>query len=517
MSKSHPLQWRFGQSTVPRYGIAVLSVAIAIALAELLTVLLHTEPIASLMISAVMFAAWFGGFGPGLLAIALAVLAIHYYVAAPLNSFAVKSSLLSLGVAELPRLILFSIAAAFVNILSSTQRAAIQSIRRSRDELLAALEHQRQIEGALRQSEMYLAEAQQLSRTGSFSWDVSSGEILWSEESFRIFGHDQVPSVTVDMVLRRTHPEDRALVQSTIDRASREGKDFDYEYRLLTADGTVKYVHVVAHAVRDQANRLRFTGALTDVTATKQAEEELHKTRTELAHAARVSTLGELTASIAHETNQPLAAIINAAIACLRWLDRETPDLDEARRAVEWIIKEGNRAAEVIRRVRALASKASPEKAPLDINDVISEVIGMMQHELADHLVSTRMEFAPGLPVVLADRVELQQVIINLVMNGIEAMASITDRPRELVIGSRQDKAGQIVVTVEDCGVGIFPENAGRLFNDFFTTKSGGMGMGLRICRSIIEAHGGRLSAANNSGPGATFQFTQAFNEESTP
>jgi len=515
--KSPPDQWRSKSSTISHYAIAVLSVAIAIVLVEFLTVFLHTEPIASLMISAAMFAAWFGGFGPGLLAIALAVLAIHFYVAPPSNSFALKNSLFSLGVAELPRLILFSIAALFVTILTSAQRAAEQSLRRSRDELLVAFEHQSQIKDALRQSEMYLAEAQRLSRTGSFGWDISSGNIFWSEESFRIYGYDPTPFVTLDLVLQRAHPKDRTLVQRTIDSASSDGKDFDYKYRLLMTDGSVKHIHVVAHAVRDQGNQLKFIGAVMDITAVKQAEEELHKTRTELAHAVRVSTLGELTASIAHEVNQPLAAIVNAAIACLRWLNRETPNLDEARRAVEWITKEGNRAGEVIRRVHALANKTATQEAPLDINDVISEIIALMQHELDSHRVALRMEFAPSLPMVLADRVELQQVIINLVMNGIDSMEPITDRPRELVIGSRQDKADQIVVTVEDCGVGISAENVDRLFDAFFTTKPNGMGMGLRISRSIIEAHGGRLSATNNnSGLGATFLFTLPLNEEIT-
>ena len=219
MSKPRPLLWS-ERSAISRYAIAVLSVAIAIVVAGLLTVFLHTEPIASAMMSAVMLAAWFGGFGPGLLAIALAVLAIHYYVVPPLNSFALKNNLFSLGVAELPRLILFSIAALFIAFLTSAQRAAAQSLRRSRDDLLGALAHQKQIEGELRRSEMYLAEAQRLSQTGSFGWSVSSGEIFWSEESFRIFGYDKTPSVTVDMVLQRVHPEDRALVQRTIDRAS---------------------------------------------------------------------------------------------------------------------------------------------------------------------------------------------------------------------------------------------------------------------------------------------------------
>jgi C4-dicarboxylate-specific signal transduction histidine kinase len=223
-----------------------------------------------------------------------------------------------------------------------------------------------------------------------------------------------------------------------------------------------------------------------------------------------------MTASIAHEVNQPLASVVNAATACLRWLDRGTPDLDEARRAVEWIIKESNRASEVIRRVRALANKTDIEKAPLDINEVIKEVIALVQRELIVHRVSLRMELAPTLPMILADRVQLQQVIINLVMNGVEAMQSVTDRPRELVVGSHQDETHRVRVTVTDSGVGISAENADRLFNAFFTTKSSGMGMGLSICRSIIEAQGGRMSAADNVAPGARFQFMLPLHQEET-
>jgi len=224
--------------------------------------------------------------------------------------------------------------------------------------------------------------------------------------------------------------------------------------------------------------------------------------------------LGELTASIAHEVNQPLAAVVANAEACLRWLDRGTPDLDEARRSVERIVKDAKRAAEVIRRVRALLNKADTQKAPLNINDVVKEVIALVQRELLSHRVSPRMELAPALPVVLADRVQLQQVIINLVMNGIEAMQPVTDRPRELVIRSHQDEAHQVLVTVKDCGVGISAENADRLFNAFFTTKSSGMGMGLSICRSIMEAHGGRLWATANVPHGATFQLTLPVNAD---
>ena len=218
--------------------------------------------------------------------------------------------------------------------------------------------------------------------------------------------------------------------------------------------------------------------------------------------------MGQLTASIAHEVNQPLAGVIANADACLRWLDREPPNLDAARRSVEWIIDDNNRASEVIRRVRSLTKKTDLETVPLDINDVVREVMALVQRELTNYQALLRMELAPVLPMTLGDRVQLQQVIINLVMNGAEAMQSVTDRPRELVIRSRQDEMQNVLVGVTDCGVGIPAENADRVFNPFFTTKSSGMGMGLSICRSIIEAHHGRLWATANAPYGATLQFT---------
>ena len=223
-----------------------------------------------------------------------------------------------------------------------------------------------------------------------------------------------------------------------------------------------------------------------DLTERKEAEEKLRESerryreaQAELAHVTRVTTLGELTASIAHEVNQPLAAVLANAEACLLWLDRETPNLDGARRSVEWIIKDGNRAGEVIRRVRGLLQKSDTQKAPLDINDVVNDCIALVQRELLSHQVPLRIELAPARSVVIADRVQLQQVIINLVINGIEAMQAVTDRPRELTIRTHWDEASQVVVTVKDCGVGISAEDADRLFNAFFTTKSSGMGMGL--------------------------------------
>ena len=360
----------------------------------------------------------------------------------------------------------------------------------------------------LRRSEVYLTEAQRLSRTGSFGWSVSRGEIFWSEECFRIYGYDKARSVTVDMVLQRTHPEDRAHVQRSLDHGSSDGKDLDYEHRLLMPDGSVKHVHVVAHAVRDQAGQLEFIGALMDVTAAKRTAEELLNAQTEIAHTTRVTTLGELTASIAHEVNQPLAAVVTSASACLRWLNRENPDLGEARRAVELIINEGNRASAVLGRVRALANKTEIKKVPLDINDVIEEVMLLFRHEARSHGVSLRLELASALPPVLGDRVQLQQVIMNVLMNGIQAMSSVTGRRHELRIRAHEHEPGQILVAVEDSGIGIEPENVDRLFSAFFTTKPNGMGIGLSICRSIIEQHGGRIWATRNSEAGSTFQFT---------
>jgi PAS domain S-box-containing protein len=638
----------------------------------------------------------------------------------------------------------------------------------------------RQTENALRQSEAYLERAQELSGTGSFGWSPSTGEVAWTKETFRIFQCDPATKPTIASLLARVHPEDRAIVQRTVDQAvSGAAQGFDYEYRLALPDGSVKHVHSRAHAIRDDRGRIEFVGAITDITATRevernlrrseaylaeaqrlshtsswawdmirgdfthtsaelyrlfgfdpddpaattpaiqarvvaedfralsemlrravremtmrldfnfrialpdgtikhvhsvadavldrtgriaefvgthmdvteqynarerlekaldalreseqrfrdyaetasdwlwetdadhrftrysehtevpgaigvigqfrwdiasdlaaepekwrqhratldahlpfrnleyrtvnregtainvrtsgkpffdadgnfrgyrgvstditamiraeQAEQALLKAQAELAHVTRVTTLGELTASIAHEINQPLAAIITNAEACLSWLDRTPPDLGAAKRSVEWIVDDGNRASEVIRRVRALAKKTAIEKAPLDINVVVTDVMALVARELTSHDIELRMALAPTLPPIFGDRVQLQQVIINLVMNGIEAMQAITGRRRELLIASGEDDGPGVAVAVTDSGIGIADHDAERLFNPFFTTKSGGMGMGLSICRSIVEAHGGRLSVAGNASVGATFRFTLPLHQE---
>ena len=889
---------------ISHYAVAALSVAVAMVAAEFITRQLHAEAIASSMLCAVIFAAWFGGFGPALLAIALAVFAFHYYLAPPVNAFVWKHNIFVLDISELTRLALFLITSLVVSFTISSQRKTTEALRGSGNDLRAAIKDQKRIESALRHSEIHLTEAQRLSRTGSFGWNITAGEIFWSDETFRILQYDRAERPGLELLFQRTHPEDLAAVQGTLQQAAGDGNDFDHEFRLLMPDGSVKYLHAVAHAARDKSGDIEFFGAMTDVTMVRETERKLRRSeayldeaqrlshtsswawdmsrrefayrstgvyhifgfdpqdgpvplqalrdrihpedrrsnieaasrsiqekaafesmfrivlpdgsikrvrsvghpvinssgdvtelvgthldvteqyiaeaalqkafdeikksedrlrlvidtiptlvwragpdgvpdflnqpaldytglspgetalgwprafhpedkkgmlrkwtairesgrpgellarlrrfdgeyrwflfqgvplrddsgsivkwygsstdiedrkraeealreseqrfrdyaetgsdwwwetapdhriislsehvnaigyrpsgvigmarwdiaadieaepekwrrhramldaylpfrdfeytlnrdgspvyvrlsgkpffdangnflgyrgtgaditaairadraeralreaQAELAHITRLTTLGELTASIAHEVNQPLAGVVANAEACLGWLNRETPDLNAARRSVEWVIDDGIRASEVVRRVRALANNAETEKVPLDVNDVVRESVTLVQRELNNQRISLRMELAPAVPKILGDRVQLQQVIINLVMNGIEAMQPLTDRPRDLVIRSGQDEACQMFLSVTDSGVGISVDDEEQLFKAFFTTKSSGMGMGLSICRSIVEAHGGRLSVSRNEGPGATFQFVLPLHQE---
>jgi PAS domain S-box-containing protein len=886
------------------YAVPILSVAIATVATAIMSYFFTPEPIGLLLLSAVIATAWLAGLGPALFAILLALTVFQYNIAPPANLFVWKQTFFEVNFSEAPRLVMFTIVSLIVSFVITAQSSATEALRRSRDDLQTALEGLRRTETALLKTETYLTEAQRLNQSGSFGWKVSRGEIFWSEQAFRIFGVDPATTPTLELILQRTHPDDRAAVQAMIDRALRDGGDFEHQYRLLMPDGSVKHVHAMAHAT-ETASGTEFVGAVTDVTATReverklrlsesylaesqhlshtsswawdqrqkefvytsneivhlfgfeqveesrrlkayrdrildedlpsvkeatrrafinktdlnvtyrirlpdgsvkhiqtvghpvldsegtviqlvgtnvditeqheakeklisafdeikrsqdhlqlvtdtipilvwraradgvpdflnkqaldftglvpgeieldwprafhphdkkdmyvkwttiresgkrgslearlrrfdgtyrwflfeaeplrdqtgnivswygsatdiedrklaelslreserrfrdyaetasdwlwetgpdhritrisehinvvgltrshlpgitrwevasdveaepekwrrhrealdahwpfrdfvygiinesgsqvyvrtsgkpvfdaeglfigyrgtgnditasiradQAEQALRKAQAELAHVTRVTMLGELTASIAHEVNQPLAAVVANAEASLRWLNRETPDLAAARRSIEWVVNDGCRASDVIRRVRALATKSDIETARLNLNQVVDEAIKLVERELIKNDVSLQTELAPSLPEILGDRVQLQQVIINLLMNAIEAMEPLTGRPRELLVRSASGDTGQLIVSVTDSGVGISAENANRLFNAFFTTKSSGLGMGLSICRSIVEAHGGRMSASSNEGPGATFQFALPIHQE---
>ena len=360
---------------------------------------------------------------------------------------------------------------------------------------------------SLQRSEGHQADAQSLSRTGSFALNFAKGEYAWSDETYRIFEYDRALTPTVELVRARMHPDDFNAWRASYEERQKSLVNIDIQYRLLFPGGRVKHIHALAHPVKRPGGQVEYVGALMDVTATKQAEDRLQEAHAALAHVTRVTTSGELVASIAHEVNQPLAGIVTNGEACLRWLGREEPDYKEARSAVERMIADGRRAGEIIRRLRALSRKDSLQKAPLNLNSVVKEAIPLVRRELINNRVFLQLDLAPGLPVFKGDKIQLQQVIINLVLNAIQAMSAVSGRPRNLCIQSEPYKDTGIRLTVRDSGTGIAAENLERLFKAFFTTKEGGMGMGLSICRSIVEAHGGVVWAANNDGFGASLGF----------
>ncbi|MBC8738218.1 PAS domain S-box protein [Paraburkholderia sp. UCT31] len=525
-------------------------------------------------------------------------------------------------------------------VLKTRLSRLVPAVRRALREASERAER-KSVEQALRRSEMYLAEAQRLSHTGSFGWNLSSGEIYWSDETYRIFELDAAIKPTVQAIIDRTHPDDRVRLQRIIDRAASERIVFAAEHRLLMADGSIKHVRTVAHGVSGRdPDRFRFVGAVMDITERKRteqtllereskirrlvdaniigiivwnfdgeileandaflrmvgyeredigsgrvgwrdltpqewlprseralaeagqtgraqpyekeyirrdgsrvpvlvglatfdasgtegvafvvdlterkrAETEAHESdrryqevQRELAHANRVATMGQLTASIAHEVNQPIAATVTNAQAALRWLAGQPPEVEKARQALGRIVDDGNRAGNVIGRIHELIRKTPPRKEPVDINEAIREVIELTRGEVWKHGASVQTHLADRLPLVEGDRVQLQQVLLNLLINAMEVMSGVSDGVRELRISTARADSGCVLVTVLDSGPGFAADSAERLFAPFYTTKSTGLGMGLPICRSIVEAHGGRLWASANVPRGAIFQFT---------
>jgi PAS domain S-box-containing protein len=524
MIRFNPLLWPKPPG-VWSYGIVVLSVAAALIVSRLPAIHLQEAPV-SLFLCAVILSAWFGGVGPGLVATALSAIAFNYYFLPPIHSLGPKPD-------EIPRLVIFVVSALFVGTLSAAQRSATESLKRARDDLKLTVQHLRNTnealqaesrerkaaEESLRRSEAYLAEAQRLSHTGSWASIPAKGVITYfSEECYRVLGfdpHDGQPRY--ETFFQRIHPDDQAKVSEAIETAGRQNKEFELDYRFVHFSGEIRDIHVLGHPVLSPSGEVvEFVGTVMDVTERKQAEEErerLRQAQAELAHINRATTMGELTASLAHEVNQPIAAAVTNANTCLRWLTREHPDLGEARAAATRIVKDGTRAAEIIKRIRLLFKKEPSARELVDVNEVIREMVVLLQGEARRYSILVRTELESDTPPVMADRVQLQQVLMNLMINGVDAMKD-ANGTRELTIKAQPYQNDQVLVSVNDTGVGLPPQQSDQVFKAFFTTKPHGTGMGLSISRSIVESHGGRLWAASNSPRGASFCFALPANVE---
>ena len=359
---------------------------------------------------------------------------------------------------------------------------------------------------ALNRHETLLAEIERVSSTGGFCWHPATGKITCTDEVYRIFELDATVPLTLQLIRTRIHPEDLTLLDNMLERASAQESGFAYRLRLCTE--TVKYLLLSARRCDDADHEALYIGAIQDATRRRLSEETLGNVRCELARLSRIWSLGALTASIAHEVNQPLAGIMINASTCLELLRANLPDIDTARETARRTIRDTERACNVITRLRALFGKQGGETELLDLNVAAREIIALSLSDLHRRRVTLRAELTDNLPLVAGDRVQLQQVILNLLLNGAEAMSAIEERPRELLIRTGSDAADRVRLSVQDTGVGLAPHDVQRLFEPFYTTKSEGMGIGLSVSRSIIERHDGRLWAEPNSGPGATFAFS---------
>jgi len=358
----------------------------------------------------------------------------------------------------------------------------------------------------------YFALGQKLTRTGSWAWNPASGELFWSREHFRIFGLDpENNKVSYQIFFQMIHADERAQVEREFQEAVRAGRDFEREYRIVRRDGQVRCILSQANPVFGESRELtEYVGTVADVTEQRQGEESLHSMQTELARSSRAITVGQLVATIAHEVNQPLAALVTNAGAALRWLAADPPRIDKARQAMTRIARDGNRASNVIARVRALVGRNEVQRTPLNLNSIAQEVIVLVRTELRRNNITVHANLEHNLQPIPCDRVQMQQVLLNLVVNAIEAMIVVVTQPRLLAIATVADVAG-VIVSVQDSGIGLDELVLERVFEPFYTTKPRGMGIGLAISRTIIEAHGGQIWAVPNEASGTTFQFRLPF------
>jgi PAS domain S-box-containing protein len=498
-------------STVWRYGFAVSSVGVALFITHLLRPDAFISPIFFL---AVMLSAWIGGFGPGLTAALLATFSVVYFFLPP-------QSTLGSYAGNIPHLLVFFVSAFMVSSWSAGRRRAQSMLQQAHDELeikvqertadLSASNKQLQAEIGERKrvEESLLEKAGLLDLTHDtvFVRDMNDVIRYWNRGAEELYGWKKEEALgQISHKLTKTvFPAPKEEIQEEFLKAGRWEGELTHTRR----DGGQVIVASRWSLQRDQNGEpATVLETNNDITERKRAEADLQKAHAELAHVTRVATLGELTASIAHEVNQPLAGVVTNGNACLRWLACNPPNMVEAQRAIERIIKDGHRAGDVIVRIRALVKKTPSQRISVNVNEAIRDVIALARSEMHSNRVLLKTELSDHLPSVFADRVQLQQVILNLVINAREAVGSVREGPRELTITSTRDDAGGVLVGVRDSGVGLDVENLDQVFDAFFTTKPDGMGMGLAISRSIIEAHGGRLWATANTPRGAVFQFT---------
>jgi PAS domain S-box-containing protein len=503
---------------LPRYSFAVLSVAVALGTALLLDHFGFRDATVPLFICASAISSWYGGPGPAVLAVVVCSLAFDYFFVPPLYTLYIAAS-------ELPYFVIFALFTLLVSWFARVRHRVEEDLRTARDELesvnhelakrSAALEASNKeleafAEEALKRSEFYLREAQKLTHTGSWAWRVSDRNVVHlSEEWYRIFGFDPADGApNWEKRLDLVHSDDRLAWRNTIERAIVEKIDYDVTFRIVLPGGIVKWIRTVGHPVLTATGDLvQFLGSSTDITDHKCAEQEHEKLRlleAELAHINRVSMLGEMAATLAHEIKQPITAAITCANSCIEWLAHDPPNIERALATATRIDRYGKRAAEIIDRIRSFYKKSPPQRELVDMNGIIQELLTLLKGEAHRYPIAMRAELTTELPKIMVDRVQLQQVFMNLMLNAIEAMK---DSGGELTVKSELQE-GQLQFSVCDTGVGLPTEKIDQIFSAFFTTKPQGSGMGLAISRSIVESHGGRLWATANDGQGATFHFT---------